>query len=153
MRRAAGGVRRVRASGVPRGLLILIAVCLIGCSDGRLALAPVSGRVTVAGKPLPAGRIIFQPEAGRGSFGRIEDGQILDVMTYVPGDGVPIGRQRVAIVPEIDEQVAMTDPYAYARSMRASSIPSRFHQTSSSQLVADIMPGQKNELQFDLPSE
>jgi hypothetical protein len=127
------------------GVIVIAAVALIGCSDGRLELAPVSGRVTVAGEPLAAGKIVFQPEAGRASFGRIEGGRILEVTTYAQGDGVPVGKQRV------DENVAMTNPVEYARIMKEGSIPSRYHQAATSGLTAEIMRGQANELEFDIP--
>jgi hypothetical protein len=133
------------------GVIVIAAVALIGCSDGRLELAPVSGRVTVAGEPLAAGKIVFQPEAGRASFGRIEGGRILEVTTYAQGDGVPVGKQRDAVVPEVDENVAMTNPVEYARIMKEGSIPSRYHQAATSGLTAEIMRGQANELEFDIP--
>lgn len=143
--------RRPWSRSALSGLLLAIGLGLAGCSDGRLELAAVSGRVTVAGEPLAAGRIIFQPEAGRGSFGRIEAGRIVDLTTYVAGDGVPVGKQLVGVVPEIDEGVAMTDPHQYAQLMRESSIPRRFHQPATSGLTAEIRPGRANELEFDLP--
>lgn len=145
--RAAGRAGRLAAFG----LVVTLAAALTGCSDGRLELAPVSGRVTAAGEPLAAGKIVFQPEAGRASFGRIEGGRILDVTTYAPGDGVPVGKQRVAVVPEVDEDVAMTNPVEYARIMKEGSIPTRYHQAATSGLTAEIKRGQANELEFDIP--
>ena len=150
---AAPGGRTLGRAARPAavGLVMTAAAALIGCSDGRLELAPVSGRVTVAGEPLAAGKIVFQPEAGRASFGRIEGGRILDVTTYAPGDGVPVGKQRVAVVPEVDEDVAMTNPVEYARIMKEGSIPTRYHQAATSGLTAEITRGQANELEFDIP--
>lgn len=156
--RATGCAGDGRMAGWTRGVAVAGAVLtagavLAGCSDGRLKVSRVSGTITVAGEPLPAGRIIFQPEAGRASFGRIEAGRILDVTTYVTGDGVPVGKQLIAVVPQIDEDVGMANPIEYARIMREASIPTRYHQAATSGLTAEIKPGETNELTFDIPRE
>ncbi len=129
------------------------AVLLTGCSDGRLPLAAVTGEVTVGGDPLAAGRIVFQPESGRGAFGRVTNGQIVDVTTYISGDGVPVGRQRIAVQPEIDEGLMMKDPAAYAAMTRQSDIPARYRQASTSDLTAEILPGKENVIEIAIPRQ
>src|SRR5262245_45808699 len=47
---------------------VLAALCAGGCRRGP-ELAPVSGRVTLDGKPLDLAEVSFLPEAGRASHG------------------------------------------------------------------------------------
>jgi len=57
---------------------ILISVGF-ACGCGSYKLAPVSGQVTVNGKPLPNAAVIFQPKRaktstpGPGSYGKTDD--------------------------------------------------------------------------------
>jgi hypothetical protein len=60
---AVGIVRR-------QGWLLLLAICT-GCSSK----GTVSGKVTYQGKPVPAGTIIFVPQAGGGFSANIRDGE------------------------------------------------------------------------------
>ena len=56
------------------GLMILLGACLIsatGCGR-RPTLAPVSGRVTLDGRPLAFGSVMIQPTGGPAARGRIE---------------------------------------------------------------------------------
>ena len=62
------------------GMATIFAVTA-GCS-GQSGLASVSGTVTVDGKPLQHGAIIFEVEGNRPSYGRVEDGQIVDLSTF-----------------------------------------------------------------------
>lgn len=58
--------------------LAFLAVALIGCSSG--SGVGVSGTITFAGKPVPAGRIYFNPDFAKGNDGQqgyatIKDGK------------------------------------------------------------------------------
>jgi len=52
------------ASWTPYLLTLAFAVAVAGCGAGHPKVYRVSGRVTVASKPLPVGDIILYPEAG-----------------------------------------------------------------------------------------
>ncbi len=134
--------------------VLLVFVAVVGCSGrgDRSETAQVSGTVVVDGKPLPAGRIVFQSKVTRMAIGRIEDGNILDVRTYEENDGAPVGLQRVAIKPHVDESLGMNDPVKAAAQMRNSRVPMRFQSTKTSPLTAEIEQGE-NELKFELTSE
>lgn len=74
---------------------------LSGCGREE-RLVPVSGRVIVNGKPLPLGKVVFQPDADRGNTSRQEPrGSIDDQGVYrlSTGDreGAPPGWYRVAV--------------------------------------------------------
>ena len=52
--------------------LAFLACCLIataGCGRGGVERHSLSGKVTYQGQPVPAGRIIFEPDASKGNDG------------------------------------------------------------------------------------
>lgn len=82
------------------GVAVLLTLTL-GCGKGAdVQRFPVSGRVTFDGKPVPAGRIQFEPDATQGNRGPagyavIRDGQY---DTSDQGKGSIGGPHRVVIV-------------------------------------------------------
>jgi hypothetical protein len=77
---------------------------LSGCSQS--SLAPVHGRVTCQGQPVPQAGVIFSPmpkaegdrEGGKAGAGSTDaDGRFV-ITTYKSGDGALIGKHRVSIV-------------------------------------------------------
>jgi hypothetical protein len=117
---AGGGAvaRCVRAGSVARPTLVLVILAAIGIAGlvsttgcSRRPRGPtrhaVSGRITFAGQPVPAGRITFEPDmtagnAGPGGYGEIKAGRYTTYpdMGTVGGphiviitgfDGVPVG--------------------------------------------------------------
>lgn len=54
------------------GAFVLLISTAMGCGGGK---GTVTGKVTVDGKPLPAGKIAFIPKSGSGVGGEIKDGQ------------------------------------------------------------------------------
>jgi hypothetical protein len=78
------------------GLVALVAAA--GCSDGGPRRYSVSGAVTLDGRPVPAGEIVFEPDPARGNNGpgsvvRIRDGRY----QTEPGLGVVGGAYIVRI--------------------------------------------------------
>ena len=75
-------------------LLLLVGVLLMSCGCGsKPALVPASGTVTLEGKPLPAGRILFEPVGSDdlvSAVGDIQDGAF-ELFTHEEGDGVQPG--------------------------------------------------------------
>lgn len=78
--------------------LLLIAFAAAGCGDGRNS-APVTGKVTVNGKPLADVGVTFEPQgtgAGRGSFGRTDaDGRYTLQFVDSQQDGALVGKHLV----------------------------------------------------------
>lgn len=59
-----GGRRRLRIA-----LACAAAVTCVGCADRDLGRHRVQGTVRYQGKPVPLGRILFEPDANRGNQG------------------------------------------------------------------------------------
>lgn len=96
---------------VKRQLPCLFAVvycCLVfGCTE-KLAFVPVTGTVTVKGKPVEAGRIMFQRVVGAkdgavSATGTIENGEFT-LYTVDPGDGVVPGQYYPVVLDPYDDQ-------------------------------------------------
>lgn len=47
-------------------MVLLTAIALPGCADGPKR-RPVSGNVTLGGKPVPVGEIVFEPDSSKGT--------------------------------------------------------------------------------------
>jgi hypothetical protein len=135
----------------------LVALCLLlaGCSD-RPKLGKVKGTVTLDGKPLAKGSITFESPDARPATGTIVNGEIVDVSTYDPQDGVPVGQHKVAISATEDAASGVTANPGDARQttdymVGKSLIPASYNDPDSSGLTADIKSGE-NTVEFKLLS-
>jgi hypothetical protein len=93
---------RIRRLGVLGCLLLL----LTGCGGPKYQTAPVSGRVTLDGRPMANAHVSFQPTAqgnpnpGPGSFGVTDADGHFRLQTIQPRqDGAVVGSHVVRIVP------------------------------------------------------
>ncbi len=123
-----------------------LGLCLIlgfaGCGRQGPVVAPVSGTVTYNGAPLKEGGITFAPSQGRSAFGRIVDGQIIEVTTNTTGDGVIVGTAAVGI--------QATTNLGKMQGPHRPIIPQRYFDPATANLSANIVAGEPNELRFDL---
>ena len=82
------------------GLAGLLAVAA-GCGDGRVACYPVSGSVTVKGKPADGAQVVFHPAAGESAAPRptavVGADGTFKLTTYAAGDGAPVGSYKVTV--------------------------------------------------------
>ena len=61
------------------GIVMALVVSAIGCGrTGPADLFEVKGRATFAGRPIPAGRIVFEPDQSRGADGMVSIADIRD---------------------------------------------------------------------------
>jgi hypothetical protein len=79
------------------GVLLLLAVALAGCGDGRPKRVPVSGRVLIDGQPLKAGMIRVLPADDRAALGAIGPDGRFTLTTFEPNDGCVLGKHRVTV--------------------------------------------------------
>lgn len=70
----------------------------LGCGGRHEGIVPVSGAVLVDGQPVAGGQVNIYPEGKRQCIGPLDDQGRFTMSCYKPGDGVPIGKHRVAVV-------------------------------------------------------
>ncbi len=131
---------QLRRVALAAGLCFLIGIT--GCGGGGPVVAPVSGTVTYKGTPLKDGGITFVPAEGRSAFGRIVDGQIVEVTTLKTGDGVIVGKATVGI--------QATTNLGKMQGPHTPLIPPRYFDPATANLTAEIKAGGPNELKFEL---
>ena len=145
---------------IPAAILVLSV--LSACGPSRPQTAPVTGKVTFRGNPLPEGTITFYPEIGRSATGRIGPDGTYVLTTFDEGDGALVGKHTVTIEAvrfaqrqqpkSLEEEIAMArsgkkeDPAA-AKPQRL--VPQKYAEKSTSGLSAEVSSG-KNSIDFDL---
>lgn len=85
------------AAGVAIVFLVTLSLSL-GCGRKGPRPVPVSGTVTVDGKPLAGGGITVAPEKGRAAGGRIGPDGRFELSSWQPADGVAPGTHRVEVI-------------------------------------------------------
>ena len=139
-----------------RMCLIFVFATSVGCSERPLLRMPIRGTVTLDGKPLAAGDIVFEPKGGSPtrSGGLIQAGKF-DVPV---GDGPAPGIYAVAIFggpvdPEAaakftGDAVRVTDPiYQKIREV----VPNKYNIQTT--LEVEVLAQGDNEFHFDLMSD
>lgn len=88
--------------------IVIVALAALGCGGGPSdapEIAPVSGVVTVGGKPKADLNVAFYPEiGGRPATGRTDAEGKFTLTTLNTGDGAPVGTSKVAITGAGDDQ-------------------------------------------------
>jgi hypothetical protein len=119
-----------------------------------LTLGKVSGRVTVDGKPVKEGVILFVPERGPGAAGPIDDGRYV-LTTRTLGDGAVVGRHKVCFSPKPpagDPNVPAHETAVPPPPPKSDFPPPKYATPESSNIGADVQSG-TNALDFDLKSD
>ncbi len=140
-------------------MFVLLGLAL-GCGgSGHGPLGKVEGTVTLEGQPIAEGTIIFEVTGARPATGQISAGKIVDVTTYDPNDGVPVGEAAVAIFATAVASPELTTPANpdetsklgkdYMGGNAQSLIPKKYNNPATSELTCTIESGQ-NEVNFDL---
>ena len=151
-----------------RSRCLLLAGCLLGlaatsCTSGP-QLGNVSGRVTVGGKPVTSGTIMFHPDAGPTAVGAIQPDGAYTLRTIKPGDGAVVGSHRVTIQATNVGSGSLVDPKSFNEEISLSRkggkvlipgkvtwvVPEIYSRAESSALTAKVEPG-SNTLNFDIP--
>lgn len=123
------------------GIALLVAV--VGCaarSANQLEIAPVSGTVTMDGKPLGGVAVVFESDRGVLSFGNTDDEGRYSVSYIRSAKGAGLGRNIVRI------STPMIGPSSPLRKDR---IPSIYNTAST--LAVDVAKG-SNVFDFALTS-
>lgn len=96
-----------------RWLMLSAGLLVAGCGTDKFPIAPVSGRVTFNGKPLPGAHVLFQPvaagteiEVGPESAGRTDNDGKFSLSTIAPErKGASVGKNRVSVTIIEEEQL------------------------------------------------
>ena len=138
-----------------------VAVLLGGCGRDN-GTAPVSGKVTVDGKPLAFGEIFFMPTSGRMAHATIQPDGSYQLTTYETGDGALIGDHTVTIealrvesnAPEpktLEEEVSMEGGLPPQLVMKETRLVSeKYGDAATTPLRATVEDKKLNEINFDL---
>jgi hypothetical protein len=83
----------------------LPAVAVFGCGSNP-KLISVTGKVTHEGKTVTGGSVWFHPEGGsegksERTSGQLQDDGTFTVRTFPHGDGIPPGKYRVTLSPDL----------------------------------------------------
>lgn len=94
----------IRRKAVFSAMLVVVVAATGGCSDAPYKLAPVHGTVTIDGRPMTSGKVMFAPikngpgiEAGKPAIGAIHDDGSFELSTYQDGDGAVVGEHWVTV--------------------------------------------------------
>ena len=127
------------------------AVCLTlsGCGGSGITTAAVSGTVTYQGKPVTEGTVFFQPEKGPGATGGLDSQGHYVLRTKTRGDGAPLGKNTVVILPSTEISIIDLKPHGQMPKRDYSNIPEKYRRGETSGLVREVKPGD-NVFDFEL---
>ena len=151
-------------------LLLVIALCFLGCGQSGLPVEYVEGVVTLDGAPLEGATVIFSPKASEGmvASGRTQtDGSFtLNAQGAKPGAGTTAGDYNVTISKvEVPEFVGIsTDDPRYgtpeqerleqeaANAEPTVIVPEKYNKAETSPFTAKVESG-SNTFTFDVSSK
>jgi hypothetical protein len=131
-------------------VLLTLAIASIGCKKGGPELAPVSGKVTYQGKPLPFGSVIFQPESGRTSTGDIQPDGTFRMAIAGRGDGAAVGKNNVRIACFTNQDPSKKGPGGAAIALGKPLIPQKYLSCETSGIEVDVRSGSNDPVVFEL---
>lgn len=98
----------------PPAALLLAAALALGCGGDKPKLVPVTGTVVRKGGPVTAGSVTFHPDPANAhqkdspsSLLQVDGG--FTMRTYPYGDGVPPGRYKVTLSPDLAGRLGKPD--------------------------------------------
>lgn len=129
-----------------RSFAVLLSVSLLfvsGCGGpDRLPLIPVSGTVTMDGKPLEKISVTFHPETGRSASGVTDAEGKFRLTTYDTNDGAVIGKHKVSLsqmLDDIPDEIPEDYDYVQDGEVANVSIPEKYLDPETSGLISTIV--------------
>ena len=125
--------------------LLFLGIC--GCGDGdRPEVVPVSGVVTLEGKPLTTGSVMFQPAKGHHARALIQPDGSFVMTTFNEGDGATVGTQMVRVASSEKQKVDKDGEEL----LGATLIPKAYGNFGTSGLTVDVPAGGTDSIVIDL---
>lgn len=133
------------------GRTCVLCCAIAGCSN-QPEVAPVRGLVTMDGKPLPGGRVMFQPIAtgddknvGKVAMGQIQPDGSFVLTTYKNGDGAVVGPHHPVVMENRHEEATNSD--------RPTKEGPRIGVVTLDELVFDVVAGKENVFTIEMDSK
>ena len=124
-------------------LTLMFLVSAIGCGRSRLDTAPLSGKVTYQGNPVPWGTVSFQPvdrKVGRPAMADIKTDGSYEVATLEHDKGLMAGEYKVSVyAPESPMYKPSAEQKAAAARIKLPT-PSRYSSPDTSGLTFTMNP-------------
>ncbi|UUO04452.1 DUF4198 domain-containing protein [Blastopirellula sp. J2-11] len=143
---------RTPLSGTHACGLIVLALCLTGCSRDPFACVPVSGTVTLDGEPLSTARVIFSPQGdgksaivGPMSYCITDDQGRFELATPYGESGAVAGSHKISICGEVRDE---ENPRVV---LKKEYLPARYWQGDT--LTFDVPNHGTDEAHFALDSK
>lgn len=145
--------------------LVALCVLLAGCGSGA-KLGRVTGTVSVDGKPVTQGTIMFIPADGKAAVGSIGPDGHYTLTTFDDGDGALVGEHRVTILATtvgasslapatFEDEIALSTGKGGNRILIPGKVtwivPERFSHPATTDLTATVNAGRQS-IDFNLPS-
>jgi hypothetical protein len=136
-------------------ILLLAVIAAEGCRHRHWRLlGTVHGRVTLQGKPVAAGTITFDNSAeGVALSASIGPDGSYRMKSY-EGDGLPVGKYRVTILPQpfvVHHRTPFDPPPpAPATPTELADIPQKYRDADTTSLTAAVAPGENGPFDFNL---
>ena len=149
-------MNQVRKLALP-ALGAVLALSILGCGNSRYV--PVSGVVTLDGKPYRNAVVMFQPIAtqdnpnpGRGSSGSTDENGRFALKTFEGHAGAVIGKHRVRITTRYSEKLHGYEVWDAAKNEAVKSvtdpIPPEWNYNSKQEF--DVPSGGTDQAKFDI---
>jgi hypothetical protein len=135
----------------------VLALSILGCGNTRYV--PVSGVVTLDGKPYRNAVVMFQPMAtqdnpnpGRGSSGSTDENGRFSVKTFEGQAGAVIGKHRIRITTKVSEKLGGYEVWDAAKNEAVKAvtdpIPREWNYDSKQEF--DVPSGGTDQAKFDI---
>lgn len=155
------------------GMFLACAAGLEGCGSGRPKTVPVTGVVTLDGKPIEGANVTFYPDTGeatgttgqqkksdtasRPATGATDKDGKFTLKTFEPGDGALPGKYKVAIIKKevtgfLADKDGLSGGIAPEGIKEKWIIPPKYADPNKSGLTAEVKVGMQ-PLEFKLTSQ
>jgi hypothetical protein len=143
----ARGVGIGRCTGIATALAVVCGLSLAAVGCRQSDMAPVSGRVTFEGRPVPKAIVRFLPESRPMAAAGTDDDGRYRLTTRRPLDGAYIGLHKVVVAPWMP---GVGDTSGVTAEPERPDIPKIVRDANSTPLAVEVTAAGPNEFDFDL---